>query len=172
MRIYKVQRFLVSFCLLIICLPRVSGSASEDDFLRGRLEMVRSQLAARGITDRRVLEAMSVVPRHLFISPAYRNQAYRDHPLPIDEGQTISQPYIVALMSQLLGLKEGDKVLEIGTGSGYQAAVLAQLTDKVYSIEIRENLAKKAAEALAGLNYSGINFEILQRRIDICRNRK
>ena len=94
---------------------------------------------------------MGEVPRHLFVSPPYRRQAYRDHPLPIDEGQTISQPYIVALMTQYLGVQPGDKVLEIGTRSGYQAAVLARLTDHVFSIEIRDKLAEQAGERLKEL---------------------
>jgi protein-L-isoaspartate(D-aspartate) O-methyltransferase len=116
--------------------------------------MVQRQLASRDITEQKVLDAMKAVPRHLFVSPRYRSQAYADHPLPIDEGQTISQPYIVALMTQYIDIKKGEKVLEVGTGSGYQAAVLAQLTDKVYSIEIKENLAKKASLTLKSLDYS------------------
>lgn len=132
----------------------------EDDlYVKKRQLMVRRQLTARDITDKRVLEAMEKVPRHLFVSPEYRDEAYEDHPLPIGEGQTISQPYIVALMTQHLGLKSGEKVLEIGTGSGYQAAVLAHLTDKVYSVEIRENLVRKAAETLKKLNYGRIQVK-------------
>ncbi|MFP4081798.1 MAG: protein-L-isoaspartate(D-aspartate) O-methyltransferase [Candidatus Aminicenantes bacterium] len=131
-----------------------------DDVYAGlRRRMVRRQLKARDIRDKRVLEAMGEVRRHLFVSPAYRRQAYEDHPLPIDEGQTISQPYIVALMTQHLQLKKGEKVLEIGTGSGYQAAVLAELTDKVYSIEIRENLARKAALRLKELGYQQVQVK-------------
>lgn len=121
--------------------------------------MVRKQLAARDITDRKVLEVMGKVPRHLFISARYQRRAYEDNPLPIDEGQTISQPYIVALMTQHLKLKKGEKVLEVGTGSGYQAAVLAHLTDRVYSIEIRENLAKKATKTLEKLNYDQVQVK-------------
>lgn len=121
--------------------------------------MVAEQLAARDIADRQVLGAMAKVPRHLFVSPAYRGQAYEDYPLPIDEGQTISQPYIVALMTQCLSLRPGEKVLEIGTGSGYQAAVLAQLTDKVYTVEIRENLATKASQTLKNLGYDNVQVK-------------
>ncbi len=121
--------------------------------------MVAEQLAGRDITDRQVLEAMAQVPRHLFVSPAYRGQAYEDYPLPIDEGQTISQPYIVALMTQCLNLRPGEKVLEIGTGSGYQAAVLALLTDKVYTVEIRENLVTKAARTLKNLAYDNVQVK-------------
>ena len=136
-------------------------SFCEDDesYTRKRTDMVRRQLMTRDITDRQVLEVMGKVPRHLFVSPSLRRQAYVDSALPIDEGQTISQPYIVALMTQHLKLKGGEKVLEIGTGSGYQAAVLAHLTDKVYSTEIRENLAKKAAETLSTLDYNQVQVK-------------
>ncbi|MGQ9673854.1 MAG: protein-L-isoaspartate(D-aspartate) O-methyltransferase [Candidatus Aminicenantales bacterium] len=135
----------------------IAQLAQESDaYAKQRARMVATQLSSRDITDRKVLEVMGKVPRHLFVSPAYRNQAYADYPLPIDEGQTISQPYIVALMTQCLNLRPGQKVLEIGTGSGYQAAVLAHFTDRVYSIEIRENLAKKAAETLFRLGYANV----------------
>lgn len=130
-----------------------------DVYKRRRSEMVEEQLASRDITDRRVLEVMGKIPRHLFVSPVYRGQAYEDYPLPIDEGQTISQPYIVALMTQCLGLKPGEKVLEIGTGSGYQAAVLAELIGQVYSIEIRENLAEKAARTLRELGHKNVQVK-------------
>jgi protein-L-isoaspartate(D-aspartate) O-methyltransferase len=126
----------------------------EEEFARKRKEMVRRQLAARNITDMRVLEVMEEIPRHLFVDRRYWNQAYNDYPLPIDEGQTISQPYIVALMTQHLKLKKNEKVLEIGTGSGYQAAVLSQITDQVYSIEIKPRLAEKASNLLEELNYN------------------
>jgi protein-L-isoaspartate(D-aspartate) O-methyltransferase len=135
------------------------SNSDEDRYAQKRLDMVRRQLASRDITDQKVLDAMRTVPRHLFVDPRYRSQAYADHPLPIDEGQTISQPYIVALMTQYLGLKGGEKVLEIGTGSGYQAAVLAQFTDKVYSIEIKERLAEKAAATLKSQNYKSVRVK-------------
>jgi protein-L-isoaspartate(D-aspartate) O-methyltransferase len=118
--------------------------------------MVIEQLAARDISDRGVLEVMGKVPRHLFVPPAYRDQAYEDYPLPIGEGQTISQPYIVALMTQCLGLKDREKVLEIGTGSGYQAAVLAEIGARVFSVEINERLAAQAAETLRSLGYKNV----------------
>ncbi len=108
------------------------------------------------IADKKVLEAMRTVPRHAFVPEAMSRHAYRDGPLPIGHGQTISQPYIVAMMTELLGLSENSKVLEIGTGSGYQAAVLAQLTPHVYSIEIVKPLAEKADEALREQGYSGV----------------
>lgn len=131
----------------------------EPAYSRLREKMVREQLMSRDITDERVLEAMSKVPRHLFVSPSYHRQAYGDYPLPIDEGQTISQPYIVALMTQHLKVEEDDKVLEIGTGSGYQAAVLAHLTNQVYSVEIREKLAEKASATLAKLGYDQVKVK-------------
>ncbi len=148
------------FALTIIFSTAFFSFCEDDEFYaRKRAEMVRRQLMTRDITDRQVLEVMGSVPRHLFVSSSLRRQAYVDSPLPIDEGQTISQPYIVALMTQHLKLKSGEKVLEIGTGSGYQAAVLAHFTDKVYSIEIRENLAKKAAETLNTLDYNQVQVK-------------
>ncbi|MGE4358095.1 MAG: protein-L-isoaspartate(D-aspartate) O-methyltransferase [Candidatus Omnitrophota bacterium] len=128
----------------------------SDDFSRGREKMVSLQIEARGINNELVLRAMRKVKRHLFVPPAYRPFAYEDRPLPIGYGQTISQPYIVALMTDLLGLKGNEKVLEIGTGSGYQAAILAELAQEVYTIEILEPLAKKAEKLLKDLGYTNI----------------
>ncbi len=145
--------------LLYLCVASILQGQEKDAYARKRARMVATQLASRDITDQRVLEVMGRIPRHLFVGSAYREQAYEDYPLPIDEGQTISQPYIVALMTQCLGVQRGHKVLEIGTGSGYQAAVLAELTDQVYSIEIRENLAKKAAETLRKLGYENVHVK-------------
>lgn len=145
--------------LLVGVLVGVSSAVAleeEEYFSRERQRMVREDLAGRDITDAHLLEIMGRVPRHLFVGKKYRRAAYADHPLPISEGQTISQPYVVALMTQSLGIKKGHKVLEIGTGSGYQAAVLAELTDQVYSIEIREPLARQAAQTLARLGYSSV----------------
>jgi protein-L-isoaspartate(D-aspartate) O-methyltransferase len=116
--------------------------------------MVNSQLQDRGISDRRVLEAMLRVPRHRFVPEPYRSQAYEDHPLPIGEGQTISQPYIVALMLEALQLAPTDKVLEVGTGSGYVTALLAELAQQVFSIERHPALAEGAREILAELGYN------------------
>ncbi len=148
---FLVALFIVGACVFL--------GSEEDRYTQNRSEMVRRQLASRDITDQKVLDAMNTIPRHLFVDPRYRSQAYADHPLPIDEGQTISQPYIVALMTQYLDLKKGEKVLEVGTGSGYQAAVLSQLTDKVYSIEIKETLAHKASATLKSLDYSSIQVK-------------
>lgn len=127
------------------------GAPAADDsqsWARARAEMVRTQIEARGVKDASVLRAMRTVPRHLFVPADLRAQAYADHPLPIGEGQTISQPYIVGLMSELLGVGAGDRVLEIGTGSGYQAAVLAAMGCEVYTIEIRPSLAQEAQTRL------------------------
>lgn len=120
--------------------------------------MVETQLRARGISDLRVLEAMSHVAREQFISEPYRDQAYEDHPLPIGDSQTISQPYIVALMLEALQLKPSDKVLEIGTGSGYAAALLAELAATVFSMERHPALAGKARDTLTALGYSNVKL--------------
>lgn len=154
-----IKFFSVSISLFIPVIFLFSFDTKEDSYAQARKHMVANQLAARDITDKKVLEVMGKVPRHLFVLPRYSSLAYADRPLPIDEGQTISQPYIVALMTQHLRLKPGDKVLEIGTGSGYQAAVLTYFTDKIYSIEIRENLARKASETLKELNYNQVQVK-------------
>jgi len=125
-------------------------------YARKREEMVRNQIEARGIKDPRVLAAFRQVPRHLFVSEALRDQAYGDYPLPIGEQQTISQPYIVAEMTQALELGEGDRVLEIGTGSGYQAAILAQLVYRVYTIERKRSLYLQTRRLFDQLNYHNI----------------
>ena len=123
-----------------------------------RSEMVDRQIAARGIRDPRVLEAMRAVPRHLFVSPAEADSAYDDRPLPIGSGQTISQPYVVAFMAEQLRLKGTEKVLEIGTGSGYSTAILASLAARVYSIEIRPELAQEAKERLIRLGVKNVEL--------------
>ncbi len=122
--------------------------------------MVREQIEARGVRDARVLEAMRTVPRHEFAPSRFLNDAYADHPLPIGEGQTISQPYIVAFMSELLDLEKGHKVLEIGTGCGYQAAVLGLLAKQVFSIEIVETLGLSARKRLRRLGYNNVDVSI------------
>jgi protein-L-isoaspartate(D-aspartate) O-methyltransferase len=135
-------------------------AARDPDYARQRRTMVENQLRARGIKDEAVLRAMGKVPRHEFVPEHLRDQAYADHPLPIGEGQTISQPYIVALMTASVKIKRDAKVLEIGTGSGYQAAVLAELTPHVYSIEILPELAKRARETLRRLGYRSVRLRI------------
>lgn len=135
--------------------------ASDDNVMtERRAQMVEDTIVSRGITDPDVLRAMRTVPRHRFVLPEYLEQAYADHPLPIGYGQTISQPYIVAWMTEKLDLEAGEKVLEIGTGSGYQAAVLAELGDiEVYSIEIVPELAEQAANRLRELGYTGVQVK-------------
>lgn len=131
-------------------------TVSEDGFSVRRKIMVEEDIRARGIRAPRLLSAMGSVPRHLFVDETLRDKAYEDHPLPIGEGQTISQPYIVALMTESLGLKPDDRVLEIGTGSGYQAAVLSGLVREVYSIEIRKGLSERSGDLLGLLGYANI----------------
>jgi len=130
---------------------------AEDRFEQGRARMVKEQLVGRDITDQRVLEVMRAVPRHEFVPKELRSMAYADHALHIGYEQTISQPYIVALMTQALAPKPTDRVLEVGTGSGYQAAVLAKLVRDVYSIEIVEPLAKRAAADLERLGFKNVH---------------
>ena len=120
--------------------------------------MVQTQLRDRGIRDQRLLEAMAAIPRHEFVDARYRDQAYADHPLPIAAGQTISQPYIVALMLELLQLEPVSKVLEIGTGSGYQTALLAKLAGHVYSVERHRELSRQAGETLSTLGLSNVSL--------------
>ncbi len=131
-----------------------------NHYATARARMVQEQLIPRGITDKRVLEAMATVPRHLFVEDALQAQAYSDFPLPIGDGQTISQPYIVALMTQALALTGTERVLEIGTGCGYQAAVLAQLCDKVYTVERIKALYIKARKTFDRLRYLNIVCKI------------
>jgi protein-L-isoaspartate(D-aspartate) O-methyltransferase len=132
----------------------------ESRYLNDRQRMVDEQIAARGLHDLRLLDAMRIVPRHCFIPPEYRHLAYADGPLPIGNGQTISQPYIVALMTQLLSLTGEEKVLEIGTGSGYQAAVLALLAKQVYTVERHAELARGAETTLKSLNFLNVSVHV------------
>ncbi len=134
----------------------VSHLYAEDPYFQKRHAMVEKDLKGRGIKDKKVLDAMTKVPRHLFVAEKLKDKAYSDHPLPIEEGQTISQPYVVALMTEALGLKTTDRVLEIGTGSGYQAAVLSGMVKEVYTIEIRKSLADTASGRLRALGYGNV----------------
>jgi protein-L-isoaspartate(D-aspartate) O-methyltransferase len=145
--------------LVVLCGTALAGGAerSADAFAAPREAMVRTQIEARGVKDGAVLAAMRRVPRHEFVPPAMRALAYEDSALPIAAGQTISQPYIVGLMTDLLNVKAGQRVLEIGTGSGYQAAVLAELGVEVYTIEIIAELAASARATLARLGYKNIH---------------
>ena len=130
------------------------------DFPKARLKMVEEQIVSRGIKDPGVIAAMKKVPRHLFVEEALQGQAYNDHPLPIGEKQTISQPYMVALMTEALQLKEKEKVLEIGAGSGYQTAILSELAEKVFSIERIRSLAIKARQLLYELGHFNVEIKI------------
>lgn len=131
----------------------------EDTYEKKRKFMIEHDIQGRGIKDRRVLEVMGKLPRHLFVEEQLRSRAYGDYPLPIGEGQTISQPYVVALMTEALKLKPSDRVLEIGTGSGYQAAVLAAIVSQVYTIEIKKVLAQQAEERLARIGYRNVRVK-------------
>jgi protein-L-isoaspartate(D-aspartate) O-methyltransferase len=157
MPVWRAMRSLTVALVAIGCHGRdepAMQTSSDWDTARGR--MVDDQLRARDIRDARVLDAMRRVPRHLFVPKHEQQDAYGDHPLPIGYGQTISQPYIVAFMTQALEIRSDHRVLEIGTGSGYQAAVLAELAGEVYTIEIVEPLATRARETLASLGYKNV----------------
>ncbi len=133
---------------------------NQDKFTKLRNDMVKFQIEDRGVKDKNVLAAMRAVPRHEFIPASNISQAYKDHPVPIGYGQTISQPYIVALMTELADIKPGEKALEIGTGSGYQAAVLAEITDSVYTIEIIKELGLTAADKLKKMGYNNVQVKV------------
>ncbi len=141
------------FIILTNCNAQERNNMSYED---EREIMVRDQIEWRGVDNKNVLNAMKQVPRHVFVPNPYKPYAYDDTPLPIGEGQTISQPYIVAYMTEILDLKSTDKVLEIGTGSGYQAAVLAEICDSVYTIEIYKSLAERAGKILKKLGYDNV----------------
>ncbi|MCX7983101.1 MAG: protein-L-isoaspartate(D-aspartate) O-methyltransferase [Syntrophales bacterium] len=136
--------------------PAIAGNLMEEK----RVEMVRLQIARRGVEDAAVLKAMRVVPRHLFVPNYLIDEAYQDYPLPIGYGQTISQPYIVALMTELIKPQAGHRVLEIGTGSGYQAAVLAEIVKKVFTVEIIPELGEKAKKRLWELGYKNVSVRV------------
>lgn len=140
--------------------PPSKQGGERTDFAVARAEMVREQIAARGIDDPQVLGAMRSVPRHEFVPEALRERAYADTPLPIGSGQTISQPYVVAFMTQALGLDADDRVLDVGTGSGYQAAVLAEIAARVDSVEIVPELAERARRDLARLGYENVEVRV------------
>jgi protein-L-isoaspartate(D-aspartate) O-methyltransferase len=154
----------VAMRILLICTALTAGlflsqaarAEAPSDFQRERQAMVERQIASRGVKDTRVLAAMARVPRHLFVPEGLRGSAYEDYPLPIGEGQTISQPYIVAFMTEALEIAAQDRVLEIGTGSGYQAAILGEIVKEVYTIEIIESLAARAQETLTRMGYRNI----------------
>jgi protein-L-isoaspartate(D-aspartate) O-methyltransferase len=156
---YRVQS--KHYFLFVLLLNQLSCAQPSDStqFTEKRHAMVRQQIEARGINDKNVLRAMKKVERHKFVPVNYLKYAYADHPLPIGEDQTISQPYIVALMTEMASIKTHDKVLEIGTGSGYQAAILAEICDSVFTIEINKKLSEKAEINLRQLGYKNIFFK-------------
>jgi protein-L-isoaspartate(D-aspartate) O-methyltransferase len=154
-----VVRILIYFLVMLLILLYLDLSVAADQYTLKRQQMVEQDIRGRGIQDPVVLGVMGKVPRHVFVDASYRDKAYGDHPLPIGEGQTISQPYVVALMTEALRLRPSDRVLEIGTGSGYQAAVLAEIVKEVYTIEIRKPLADRAAKTLADLGYRNVKVK-------------
>jgi len=149
----------ISFLIYQCCAIQKVDDRFEDEFKYKRQAMVYRQIRARGIVNQAVLDAMLKVPRHLFVPAEYVTSAYEDSPLPIGEGQTISQPYIVAYMTEAAAISKNDKVLEIGTGSGYQAAILGELADEVYTIEIIPELAERARRTLAELGYENVHVK-------------
>ena len=161
-----LRNYTVTVVLSLFILYGVFSNASSqenhetDPFWSKRLAMVRKQIAARGISDPGVLASMTSVRRHLFIDPSNADVAYSDRPIPIGHGQTISQPFIVALMTELLSLDSTDVVFELGTGSGYQAAVLSKIVSKVFTMEIIEPLGKSAAERFNKLGYENVTLEV------------
>jgi protein-L-isoaspartate(D-aspartate) O-methyltransferase len=162
-KIFRHILLLAYICLILIlsCSSRqknvqLSQEYQESWWRQKANQMVESQIISRGVADRRVIEVMKITPRHLFVPEDMVEYAYNDSPLPIGWGQTISQPYIVALMTELLNLKGDEKVLEIGTGSGYQAAVLSQLVDSCFSIEVVSELAELSSTKLKDLGYSNV----------------
>jgi protein-L-isoaspartate(D-aspartate) O-methyltransferase len=163
-RIPRFWRFLFLYLPIMAIFLSCAGHSesnelSDSTFSNQRARMIETQLIPRDITDQNVLDAMRKIPRHLFVPAEYRAEAYADGPLPIGRDQTISQPYIVALMTQLLDIDSSSSVLEIGTGSGYQAAVLGEIADSVYSIEIIPSLADRAHHLLDSLGYKNIRIK-------------
>lgn len=144
----------------MVAVRKDPGRGREDPFAQERIRMVREQIAGRGIHDARLLAAMQRVPRHRFIPGRMAREAYADYPVAIGQGQTVSQPYIVAYMIEAMGLEPSARVLEIGTGTGYQAAVLAETGFRVWSVEVREALAQEAEHILRGLGYDASRIQL------------
>jgi len=155
----KLLKINIIFCFLFsICICKAQNTIERDWKILAN-EMVEYQIKDRGVIDKDVIRVMKNTPRHFFVPKEFISESYNDYPLPIGEEQTISQPYIVAVMTELLDLDKSDKVLEIGTGSGYQLAILAQIVDFSYSIEIKENLANTAVEKLNLLGYKNVKIK-------------
>jgi protein-L-isoaspartate(D-aspartate) O-methyltransferase len=155
-----MMKIIIYYIAVIMAIPAACRSEGDRSMEKLRELMVTNQIEARGVSNRRVLDAMRTVERHKFVPGQHNVSAYEDHPLPIGHGQTISQPYIVALMTELCELDGTEKVLEIGTGSGYQAAVLSLLAKEVYSIEIVSPLGKSAQQKLRELGYNNVQVRI------------
>ena len=156
---HNLFHFLIFLALIILPILSCISSTNSDSYKESRARMVKNDIENRGINDHAVKEAMLKVPRHLFVRPENIEAAYSDSALPIRENQTISQPYVVALMTTVAELRSTDKVLEVGTGSGYQAAVLGEIVREVYSIEIIETLARESSELLNKLGYKNIHVK-------------
>jgi len=152
----RTCRLAIAFLTVLLCIGTAQGGGDAAPYLEKRLAMVRDQIESEGISDPRVLGAMREVPRHLLVPPEYRPMAYEPRPLPIGEGQTISQPYVVAFMTEILRLKPGDRLLEVGTGSGYQAAIAAKIAGEVFSVEIFPTLADRARRNLESLGFRNV----------------
>ena len=152
----KKSILVFAFVLFFTSVTDADTVSDSAEFKKARNQLVEKHIKAKGITDANVLAAMQAVTRHSFVPPDLLSVAYADRPLPIGEGQTISQPYVVALMTEILQLAKDHRVLEIGTGSGYQAAVLAQVVNTVYSIEIKEKLYHRASKTLKSLGYNNV----------------
>ncbi len=159
MKVKSMLKITVSIILLTTVVASSTASAQKDEFTVRRQQMVKMQIKGRGIVDEKVLEAMAKVKRHLFVPEGLRETAYSDSPLPIGYGQTISQPYIVAYMTEAAHLKADDRVLEIGTGSGYQTAILAEIAKEVYTIEILKPLADTARARLEHMGYDNVSVK-------------
>jgi protein-L-isoaspartate(D-aspartate) O-methyltransferase len=153
----RIALWLAGVCVALAALIVTSSSESDADRRSERAAMVEGQIAERGITEPRLLAALRAVPRHRFVPDSWQAQAYADGPLPIGEGQTISQPYVVAKMTELAALRPTDRVFELGTGSGYQAAVASRLCAHVFSVEIQPLLAERAARLLRELGYENVS---------------
>jgi protein-L-isoaspartate(D-aspartate) O-methyltransferase len=158
--VQSISKIGLQNCALAAIIESMKNDSEQDDFELSRRQMVKSDLKARGISDARILRAMEQIPRHIFVPKAYQSQSYSDGPLPIDCGQTISQPYIVALMTQELRIGPDMDVLEIGTGSGYQTAVLVKLAKRVYTIDRFEKLSLSAQSVLDELGIKNVEFRI------------